>query len=686
LNPTAIAIVGASDDAARNGGRVVYNVINCGFRGRILPVNPRHESVFGLTCYPSIKDVPGPPPEVAFVSIRAADLTSALVDCASAGVKCCVIPAVGFAEMGEAGARLQEEIRDLAQRTGMRLIGPNCLGLVTSRCKLNLTSGWTLNEAPAVGNIGLISQSGSMLKYLYHRAADFGSGITSGISIGNQVDLGVSDFIEEMVEDPSTTVICGYVEGLRDAKRFLRAADACLKAGKPLLILKAGRTTIGASITRSHTASMATPSAVFEAMARNHGIILADDPDAMIATAIALDRGRYPQAEGVAILSGSGGGLASTLDRATEAGLSIPVLEETLRLEIGQHVALPSDLAAVDIGRRERSGPPVQVGEIARMMASDPNVGAVIFAVTVMPYMVERTVEAAIAVRDAGKQFIPTLLPGSVADDVGVALRDAGFPSFAHIDEAIRFASTWASLTKRGGMPPTGNPPAMSCDTAARLASLPMGGLTEAEAKEVLRWSGIAVNRGSVAESAEEAVAVAEELGYPVAVKLISREFVHKSDVGGVKLNLPDAVAVRTACKQIETAVRLTNSPQYLIQEMVESGTELLVGITRDHQFGPVVTVGFGGVFTELVKDVCLAPAPVSEDTALSMLHRLKTWPFLAGSRGLPQQSVSELASVISRLSWLAVNLGGRLIEFEINPLICNTAGAFAVDARGTLS
>ena len=685
LNPTAVAIVGASDDPGRTGGRVVHNVINCGFRGRILPVNPHHESIFGLTCYPSIKDVPGPPPELAFVSIRAADLAAALAECASAGVRCCVATAVGFAEMGEAGTRLQEEIREIAQRTGMRLIGPNCLGLVTSRCQLNLTSGWTLNEAPAVGNIGLISQSGSMLKYLYHRAADLGSGISSGISIGNQVDLELSDFIEEMVEDQSTSVICGYVEGLRDAERFLHAADACLNAGKPLLILKVGRTTSGASIARSHTASLATANAVFKAMARSHGIILADDPDTMIATAIALERG-YPQSGGVAILSGSGGGLATTLDRAVKAGLWVPVLEESLRLEIEQQVALPSDLAVADIGRRDRSGPPVQVGEIARMMASDPNVSAVIFAVTVMPYIVERTLEAAIAVRDAGKQFIPTLLPGSVADDVAVALRDAGFPSFGHIDEAIRFASAWTSLSKRAGMPAAGNRLDVSADISARLASLPAGRLTEAEAKQVLRWSGVTVNRGEVAGSAEGAVEVAERLGYPVAVKLVSRKFVHKSEVGGVKLNLGDAPAVRTACEQIRAAVNVSDTPRYFVQEMVDAETELIVGITRDDQFGPVVTVGFGGVFTELVGDVCLAPAPLSEATALSMLRQLKMWPLLAGARGLPQQPVSEIAAVISRLSWLAVDLGDRLVEFEINPLMCSAAGTFAVDARGTLA
>jgi len=687
LNPRAVAVIGASDTPTKSGGRVVYNVINCGFEGRILPVNPARSTALGLPCYPSVGETPGPAPELAFVALPSTKLADALIECAAAGVKCCVANANGFAEIDEGGAIRQEELREITRSTGIRLIGPNCIGLITSRCSLNLTSGWTLNEKPAIGNIGVISQSGSMMVYLYHRAADLGSGISSGLSIGNQADLELSDFIEAMVADPSTDVICAYVEGLKDPQRFLRAADMCAAAGKPLLVLKTGRTASGASITRSHTASLTSSDEVFSAACRDHGVILADDPDAMIGTAAAVTGGGRPKARGIGVFSGSGGGLAIALDRVAEAGLTVPTLTQDVRRQLGEHVLLPSDLAALDLGRRPGGGRAAPVGEVAGILASDPQVGAVIFCITVMPYVLERTLEAAEGVRQAGKLFLPTMFPGSAGDAVRAELKANGFHAFDHIDDAIRLVTAWTSTLDQPASELPARRPDLDPGVTARLEALPAGALTEPEAKEVLEWYGITPNRGEVATSADEAENAAKRLGYPAAVKLVSRRVVHKSDAGGVKLNLPDAAAVRAACKDIATAVEdIEPSPGYFVQEMVDPGTELIVGVTRDEQFGPVVTVGFGGILTELVRDVCVSAAPVSETAALHMLQRLRMWPLLSGARGSAPRDVAALAAVISRLSWLAVDLGPRLVEFEINPLIALESGALAVDARSSLS
>jgi acyl-CoA synthetase (NDP forming) len=687
LNPTAVAVIGASDTPAKAGGRVVYNLISCGFEGRILPVNPARSTALGLPCFPSISDVPGPPPELAFVAVPGSKLAAALTECAAAGVKCCVANANGFAEIDEGGAIRQAELREITRSTGIRLIGPNCLGVVTSRCSLNLTSGWTLSEKPAIGNIGVISQSGSMMMYLYHRAADLGAGITSGLSIGNQADLELSDFIEAMVADPSTSAICAYVEGLKDPQRFLRAADLCVAAGKPLLVLKTGRTASGASITRSHTASLTSGTQVFSAACRDHGVILADDPDAMIRTAAAVSAGSLPQARGVAVFSGSGGGLAIALDRVAEAGLEIPALTPDIRRRLGEHLLLPSELAALDLGRTPGGSRTVPVGEVAGTLASDPQVGVVIFCLTVMPYMLERTLEAAEAVRRAGKLFMPTLFPGSAGDTVKAGLEAAGFRTYEHIDDALRLITTWTAILDRPAAPQPARRPGLDPGVAARLQALPAGALTEPEAKTVLEWYGITPNRGEVVTSADEAVSAAQRLGYPVAVKLVSRQVVHKSDAGGVRLGLADAAAVRAACNQIAAAVRtIEPSPGYSVQEMVPPGTELIVGVTTDEQFGAVVTVGFGGTLTELVRDVSVSPAPVSESAALRMLQRLRMWPLLTGARGAAPRDVAAVAAAISRLSWLGADLGDRLVEFEINPLIALESAALAVDARSSLS
>lgn len=687
MNPAAVAVIGASDTPAKAGGRVVYNLVSCGFQGRILPVNPTRTSTLGLPCFPSISEVPGPAPELAFVALPGNKLAQALTECAEAGVKCCVANAVGFAERGEDGARKQEELREILRGTGLRLIGPNCLGLVTSRCSLNLTSGWTLSEPPAIGHVGLISQSGSMMMYLYHRAADLGSGISSAISIGNQADLEISDFIEAMAVDPATRVVCAYVEGLKDPRRFMRAAGICLAAGKPLLVLKAGRTPSGASITRSHTASLTATVEVFEAVCREHGIILADDPDSMIRAAVEMASNNLPLADGIAVLSGSGGGIAIALDRAGEAGLTVPTLAPQVRDGLSEHVLLPSALAAVDLGNRTGGGRDVPVGEIAGILASDPQVAGVLFCVTVMPHIVERTLEAATAVRAAGRQFMPTMFPGAAGDPVRDALRRAGFRCFEHIDDAIRFAAAWTSVLNRPTPNRVGKRPELSPDIAARLASLPAGPLNEPATKEVLRWYGVVTNRGELAKSADEAVRAAGRLGYPVAVKLASDHVVHKSDAGGVKLDLADAAAVRVACAEISVAVRaLEPAPCFYVQEMVVGGVELIAGITRDEQFGAVLTVGFGGVLTELVRDVQVAVAPVTEAAALEMMKRLRMWPLLAGTRGSQPRDLSAVASALSRLSWLAVDLGDRLLELEVNPLVSLESGVVAVDARSTLS
>jgi acyl-CoA synthetase (NDP forming) len=686
LNPTAVGVIGASDTPAKAGGRVVYNLINCGFEGHIAPVNPARKTALGLECFPSIAEVSGPVPELVFIALPNEKLPGALAECAEAGVKCCVANAVGFAEIDEAGSRREDELLQIVRSTGVRVIGPNCLGLITSRCRLNLTSGWTLSEPPAIGNIGIISQSGSMMVYLYHRAADMGSGISSGISIGNQVDLELSDFIEEMSQDSATRVICAYVEGIKDAERFLRAADMCKAAGKPLLVVKAGQTATGASITRSHTASMTTPADVFDAVCRDRGVILADDPDTMIAMAAVMERGALPRPGGVAVLSGSGGGLAIAVDRLAEAGLVVPVLAARSWSRLNEHVLMPSDLAAVDLGRRHGGGRNAPVGEIASLLASDPQVAAVIFGVTVMPHIVERTIEAGEAIRSAGKQFIPTMLPGSAAREVRTALKAAEFPYFEHVDDAVRFALTWTTLPAHAIIG-SAERPAVVPKPSAVLANIPAGQLTEAEAKKILTSYDVTVNRGQLAISADEAVTAAESLGFPVVVKLAARSVVHKSDAGGVKLGLQDAAAVRAACTEIAASLDSAEASfAYLVQEMIRPGIELIVGVTRDEQFGAVVTAGFGGIFAELVKDVCVAPAPVTQSRALEMLQGLKMWPLLAGTRGSTPRDVEAAAAAIAELSWLGTDLGERLVEFEINPLIVLESGAVAVDARARLA
>ncbi|HUK09859.1 MAG TPA: acetate--CoA ligase family protein [Stellaceae bacterium] len=682
LHPRSVAVFGASDNRDKFGGRIMYFLTKHRFGGRLVPINPRRSEVFGHRAYPTVGEAPDKV-DVAILAVPPRELAPSLADCAAAGVGCAVIMTTGFAEAGAEGAERQAEIASTSRRSGMRIIGPNCMGFINPSWPVTLTSSVVLEtERLLTGEIGFVSQSGALMVSVFDRAAGDGIGFSACVSLGNQSDLEICDFLEYMIDDPASRVICVYVEGFIDPRRFVRAAARCRAKGKPLIVLKTGRTPAGVKAARSHTASLAGSYEVFRAICREHGVILTDDPTVMVRLADLLARWPRLTSDGIAVISGSGGSTGILSDRLSEAGLRLASLSPATKAAIGE-ILLPLQADnPVDLGAR-RVPENVEIADTAmRALAADPDVGLIVIALSSMPFFEQRTRLLASEGLASGKPVLCSILPGPAADRPRAALRDVGCPSFeAPEDGLLRVLRHLLDYHEQAALP----------DAPMRPASLPKAAPDSTEPAALLRAYGIPLARDAMAPTIAAAIAEAGRIGYPVALKGVAPGLVHKSDAGAVRLDLADAAALRRAWSDISDSVARLHSGNLegcLVQEMARGRAELIVGIRRDPQFGPIVLVGSGGILVELLRDLEVAPAPVSHARAVAMLRALRLAPLLDGIRGQAPLDIEAAAHVIERMSWLAVDLGERLTDAEINPLVLRERGkgAIAVDARATIA
>lgn len=685
LEPKAVAVFGASDDLGKWGGRIMHYLTLHGYAGTVIPINPRREVVRGHKCYPRITDAP--PVDVAVIAVPAGSVPQTLRECEAAKVGCCVVITAGFTEAGTDGAALQKEIEEISARSGMRLVGPNCLGLINYRNGMALTSARVLDvDKVHVGEIGLVSQSGALMLSVYNRAHDQGIGFSQIISVGNQADLEVCDFFEHMIDAADTKVICLHIEGLRDGRRYLDLLQRARKAGKPVVVLKTGRSAEGGRAAQSHTASLAGSYAVFAAASREAGAILVDDPDVMVLLANFLQRYGIGKHARIGILSPSGGMNGIVLDRMADAGLALaPFSEETLS-ELGKYVLAKQSQNPVDLGaRRPDVGETVSIAEpIAKAVGADPSVGVVLVPLTTIPNYEASVTGIADGLLAAGKPALFAITPGSVATGVRAIIRDKGIPYCDRIDDAMRVLKAFAEacVADAGAV--------RQAPTPYKGAALPSGYLSEPQAKELLSGAGVRVTREARVTSAAEAKAAADKIGYPVVLKGVSSKIVHKSDAGIVKLGLADAAAVAAAFSEVDAKLRAADpgAEGCVVAESVRAELELIVGAKLDPQFGPSVLVGAGGVLVELLHDVEVALAPLSPETARAMLRSLRVWPILEGYRGRPALDIEAVVDTLVKVGALAASLGPKLVELDINPLMVRRKdeGAIAVDARAVIA
>jgi acetyl-CoA synthetase (ADP-forming) len=691
LSPRGVALVGATDDVSKFGGRALRYLLRHGFEGGIYPVNPSRTEVLGLPCFPSIAAI-GKTVDVALLLVPGRHLLSAVEECGAAGLRGAIVVTSDFAEAGSEGARRQEELVAAGRRAGVRLIGPNCLGFVNPARKLALSSSVALavDRLPC-GAIGMVSQSGSVMASMLSHAYDDGSGFSVCATVGNQADIDACDFIDYFAEDPATRVVCAYLEGVTDGARLIASASRCRAAGKPLLIVKSGRTAAGAAIAQSHTASLAGSYEVLEAVCRRHSAVLLDDPENMIKTAEFLAAYGVPRTDGIAALTPSGGTAAITGDRISAAGLRLAEPNASTVAKLRAIFGTARHVNPLDVGGMPADKMMEAAVRPIDIFAADPDVGTIAVAIATSPALEKKAAEWSQAAEHCGKPVMFVVTPGSVLDPVRKVLRDHGRPYCNTMDQAIAVLRASAAATTGEGADVPVRPMDMPHPAEAARALQP-GRLLEPEAKSLLFAAGIPVTREMVARDVRAAVEFAKTLGGPVVLKIVSREIVHKSDIGGVKVGLDGEGAIRTGWDGIMASVA-THAPEakpegLLVQEMAGAATEMIVGARWDPQFGPTVLVGMGGVQVELIRDVCIALAPLSLGQAADLVRTLRLWPLLDGYRGRPKADLEALCDTLARLSWLVADLDGRLTDIEINPLFVRDAGkgVLAVDARGVIA
>jgi acyl-CoA synthetase (NDP forming) len=674
LKPRSVAVIGASADASKTAGRPVAYLRKHGFTGDIYPVNPRVAAIDGLRCYADIASLPSVP-DVAIVLLGAERAHVAVRELAARGTVAAIVLASGYTETGEAGARRQAQLIEAAG--GMRILGPNTIGLV------NLTDGIVLSASGAlemdhfpVGSIGVVSQSGGILGALLSRAAARGIGLSKRVSTSNEVDLDLSDFIDRLADDPATRVIALYVEGVRDPEKFRSAALKAARNGKPVVAFKVGRSEAGAKAAVSHTGALAGADRMYDALFQQLGVIRAQTFADLLDIPAALATGRVLRGNRVAILTSTGGAGTLVSDSLGVSGLETPAPDAAtaarLRaLQTGDHAALDRNPIDVTLAGLQ---PALLRGAIQALLDS-PSYDALAIIVgssgLAMPELMAGAIEDCLHTSD--KPVIAYISPH--APEVGALLTQRGVPAFAAA-ESCAVALDGMLQASRWKMPSG----AAAVRAEVAVADCPAGSLDEAQAKKLFSRFGVPCVREIIVGTPEEAERAAHELGSRVVLKILSAEITHKSDIGGVAVNLtPQDIGPRLSAMGAEVKARTGMSPKrFLVQEMVAGGTELILGMHRD-ALGTAILLGTGGVTAELLKDttLCLLPPQggLSREDALALARRLKTWPLLDGFRGRPKADVDALVSAIVGFSQMAGQLGERLVEAEINPLFVLPAG-----------
>jgi len=694
LNPRSVAVFGASGDPAKFGGRVMHFLQQHGYRGRIVPVHPTAKEVLGIPAVAKLA-LAGEPVDVCILALPAVHLPAAIEDCGKAGARGAVVITADFAETGAEGAARQDELLQIARRYGMRLIGPNCLGYINPHLQLALTSSVALAVPPMPrGAIGLASQSGSLMASLISHAQDLGTGFSVAATVGNQADIELCDLLEYFIEDDNTRAICLYIEGLKDGARFLALAQRARAAGKPILAVKAGRSAAGQQVTQSHTASLAGSYEVWEAACRDYAVCLLDDPEALIYCADFLIRFGAAATPTVAVVSPSGGTVAVTGDRVVAAGLTLAEPGATTCTELKKFLPPGRTINPLDVGGLPRASGLDSALTAYELLANDPAVGAILIAVATTPQLDDKVRQWGKAALAGKKPTAILLTPGKLVDGARNALKEIGCPYTNRLDDALRVLRVAVDYgdALRNPPSPAKSSSANAAAIRAHTTTLPDGRLTEPEAKALLRAGGINTTEDILARTLDAALKQAQHIGYPVVLKGVCRELVHKSEAGAVKLNIKDADGLRIAWQNIARGIAAhlpgAKLDGCVVQPMLDEGTELIVGCRWDPQFGAVVIIGSGGVLVEILSDVQMAIAPISPTHARQLIERLRITPVLAGARGRPTADIEALADTVARLSELAAALGPRLAELDINPLLVREAGRgiIALDARATLA
>lgn len=681
ISPRSVAVIGASSDATRIGGRPIAYMKAGGFKGAILPVNPNRAEIQGIQAYPSIADLPQVP-DVAIVAVPANLAEQAVTDLAAKGCKGIVMFTAGFAEVDDAGQVAQDRMIATCRANNMRLLGPNCLGVFDAATgyyatfTASLDSGW-----PIPGRIGIASQSGAYGTHVFTLARNRNIGASLCVMTGNEADVTVGETIGWMVERDGIDVIAVYAEGIRESENFLYALGAAREAKKPVVLMKVGRSALGTAAAKSHTASIAGDDAVTEAVLNEFGVVRARNTEEMLDIAHTATRKIYPVKNTLGVMTISGGAGVLTSDAAEAVGLPMPEMPADAQARLKELISFCAPRNPVDC-TAQAANDITLIDKFMSSMVQDGGYSSVLafFSQLGSSSRAPALREQLKIVRDKFQDRLYVLSVIAPPDRVAEFESD-GYVVHEDPTRAVTAIQAMGHFGEAFNSPPLAAPP--SVPHVAMPAVTP----TEADAKKLLAQVGIASAPEEACASADAAVTAAEKFGFPVVLKILSPDILHKSEMGGVLLDISDAASVRAGyatimerAKQHHPSARIEG---VLVAKQLKGGVECILGIHRDPVFGPMAMFGLGGIFVEILKDVVFRRCPFGPDVAEDMIRSIKGAPLLLGARGRQKADVKALAEMLAKLSVFASQAGETLQSIDLNPVFAmpEGQGAFAVDA-----
>ncbi|MGB2864114.1 MAG: acetate--CoA ligase family protein [Sedimentisphaerales bacterium] len=686
FNPKSIAIVGASRQKGKVGYEILVNMIGAGYEGEIFPVNPKADTIKGLKCYPDLQSI-GKAPDLAVIIIPAKFVPAMMQQCVKVGAKSVIIITAGFKEVGDEGRELEKQVVRIARQAGIKIIGPNCLGVIAPANKLNASFG---GDLPAEGVIGYLSQSGALLAAILDMANANSIGFSKLVSIGNKADVDELDLIKALGEDEDTKVIAGYLESITDGNAFVSQAER-ISHDKPILLMKSGGTQAGAQAASSHTGSLAGSETAYECVFERAGIIRCDSIKEQFDYAQAFADQPLPAGPRVAVITNAGGPGIMAADAIERVGLTFAKLaDETIetlasKLPAAANFNNPVDVLGDALADRYEFALNVVLG--------DSNVDIVLVLLTPQA-MTEpvATAEALVAGRKHAKPILACFMGAEKVRDGVKILRQGKIPQYDAPESAVSTIKAMADYVRWRTRPkrvvklfPVNRRKVENI--IERHLRQDIREIGETESKEILEAYGFVTPKGSVAATAEQAANIAQQLGFPVVLKIWSPDILHKSDVGGVQVGLNSVKEVKDAFDlmmyRIPKKLPDVDILGVLVQEMCSGGKEVILGMNRDPHFGPLMMFGMGGIMVEVLKDVSFYLAPLTAEEAKQMLVNTKTYQMLSGVRGQEGVDIETIAEGLQRLSQLVTEFP-QIQEMDINPYVVGPAGttAIAVDAR----
>jgi acetyl coenzyme A synthetase (ADP forming)-like protein len=696
FRPASVAVIGASRDPASIGYRLLECLITAGFRGSIYPINPAAASIAGVQAFHSMQDLPGPV-DLALIAVPRDAVLPVVDDCAAKGVRALVVITAGFAEMNDTGRALQTQLLEKVRQYGMRMIGPNCMGLMNTDPEVQLNATFAPVYPPA-GRVAMSSQSGALGLATLAAAHRLHLGLSTFVSVGNKADVSGNDLLQYWEEDNQTDVILLYLESFGNPRRFARIARRVSRR-KPIIAVKAGRTQAGQRAADSHTAALAAPEVAVDALFHQTGVIRAETLEDMFALASALASQPLPAGRRVGIITNAGGPAILCADACEAGGLVLPKLSEQTRAQLAMFLP-PAASLANPIDLIASAGPTHYRQAIETVLATDEVDALIAIYISVWTATGKAIAEA---IRDAvkadrarGGKDKPVLVCWMAEEGNGdlLAHSEVTIPSYALPETPARVLSRTAAYAEwrqqpMGMIPDYEDMEFAKARTTCQKALATHGPtwLSADEARMVLDAAHLPLPSGGVATTADEAANIARGIGFPVAVKLASRRLVHKTEIGAVRLNLNDEAAVRKAFGEIRERLErdhnLDAMDGVIVQPMFSEGVEVMAGVTQDFLFGPLIAFGLGGIHVEILRDLCFRITPLTDRDAHEMVRSIRGYRLLEGYRGHPPADIAAIEELLLRLSRLVEGVP-EIVELDLNPVFARPPGdgCRIVDAR----